>query len=132
MAISKDMLNLNYMRRRKKSFWLLVFCLLSLASLAYIIFFLSPSSQLHLPLEALEKWGITNYQLPILPLFFALLFSFLFFIFYFLFNIRRGLFSALFVTTYLLLRFFHLTHIFFLIILISLFVTFDLLFRNRK
>ena len=127
------MLNLNYMRRRKKSFWLLVFSLLSLASLIYIIFFLSPSSQLHLPLEALAKWGITNYQLPILPLFFALLFIFLFSLFaYFLSNTRRGLFSALFVTTYLLLRFFHLTHIFFLIILISLFVTFDLLFRNRK
>jgi len=120
------------MRRKKRALWLLVLSFSSLATLIYLVVSFSPSKQFTLPLEAASdaaKWG----HFPLLPVFFILLFLFVFsLIAYLLNNARRGLFAAFFITTYLLLRFFHLTHIFFLIILIALFFTLELLFTNRK
>ncbi|MEK7534187.1 MAG: hypothetical protein AAB600_02505 [Patescibacteria group bacterium] len=111
------------MRRKRRSFWLLVFSILSLATLTYIIFSFPPNHQLL----------ITTYRLPITVVFFPLIFLFIFsFVSYVLNHYRRGLFFALLITTYLLLRFFHLMHVFFLILLLALFFTLELLFTKKK
>src|SRR3989344_8952790 len=107
------------MRRGKRPIWLLVAGLLFTAFFTYIIVSTSPNYQ----------FQITNFKFQILPFFFIAVFLFLFFSFSYIFiNFRRGLFVGLFSVTYLLLRFFGLTHIFFLIILAILFLTLELFF----
>ena len=119
------------MNRRKRPFWLLVLSLLSLAALIYLIVSFSPSSKLHLPLEALAKWGIINYQLPVLPIFFLLLFSYLFFIFTYLSrNIRRATTVGLLIITYLIFRMLNLDSPYFLLLLIALFISLELFFKK--
>ena len=114
---------LNRMKRRKKPIWLLVVGLLSLAILIYILIFLSPESSI-----VNGQWSIN-----VLPFFFILTFISLFLLFSFLLsNFRRGLFIGLFVSTYLLLRFLGLTHIFFLIMLLILFITLEMFFNYKK
>ena len=111
------------MRRRRRPILLLLFSFLLFACLAYLILNFDPA----------YKLTIYNLQLTILPIFLALVFlSTLSLSSYLLNNSRRGLFISLFITSYLLLRFFHLTHLFFLILLIALFFVLELLFSNRK
>ena len=120
------------MNRRKRSFWLLVLSLLSLAALIYLIVSFSPSSKLHLPLGALAKWGITNYQLPILPVFFLLLFTFLFSLLSYLSrNLRRGATIGLLIITYLTFRMLNLDSPLFIVLLIALFISLELFFKKR-
>jgi len=117
---------LNKMKRRKKPIWLLVVGLLSLALLMYVLIFFSPNSQFSLAPRSLGEVGI-------LPFFFILIFTSLFFLFsFFLSNFRRGLFIGIFVSVYLLLRFLGLTHIFFLIMLLILFITLEMFFSYKK
>lgn len=112
-----------YMRRNKKRpILLLVFGLLSLASLIYVIFFLNPQT----------SYQILNTKYSILIILFLLLFLSFFSLFSFLFNNkRRGLFVSLLAVLYLLLRYNNLTHPFFLITLIALFIILELLFSRQ-
>ncbi|MBI2031498.1 MAG: hypothetical protein HYT08_02675 [Candidatus Levybacteria bacterium] len=111
------------MRRGKRPFWLLAISLLSLVFLIYLIVSLSPNYQ----------FSTLNFQLPILPVFLLTVFLSLFFSFSYIFiNFRRGFVVGLFTVTYLLLRLFDLTHIFFLIILTILFLTLELFFSYKK
>ena len=131
------------MNRRKRSFWLLVLSLLSFAALIYLIVSFNPSSKLHLPLEALlglrshfgeggAKWGITNYQLPILPVFFLLLFFFLFSLLSYLSrNLRRGATIGLLIITYLTFRMLNLDSPLFIALPIALFISLELFFKKR-
>ncbi|OGH38213.1 MAG: hypothetical protein A3B44_00985 [Candidatus Levybacteria bacterium RIFCSPLOWO2_01_FULL_38_21] len=111
------------MRRRKRPIWLLVGGFFSLAIFLYILISLSPDF----------SFSIFNFSFTMPPLFFLLIFTSLFFLFSFLLsNFRRGIFIGLFVSTYLLLRFLDLTHIFFLIMLLILFITLELFFNYKK
>jgi len=114
---------LNEMKRRKKPVWLLVIGSLFLVLLIYILIFFSPKSSI-----VNGQWSI-----DVLPFFFILTFSSFFFLFsFFLSNFRRGLFIGLFVSAYFLLRFLNLTHIFFLIMLLIVFITLELFFSYKK
>ncbi|MBI2028088.1 MAG: hypothetical protein HYT07_00630 [Candidatus Levybacteria bacterium] len=117
------MLNLKYMRRKKRPFWLLVISLLTFTGLFYLILKFDPS----------QKYLILNNQYPIPLLFFILIFILAFsFSTYLSNNSRRGLFIALFLTSYLLLRFFHLTQTYFIILLIILFLTIEVFFIRQR
>ena len=120
------------MNRRKKPFWLLVISLLSLGGLIYLVFFNPPSYQLPLPLEALARWEITNYKLPITVVFFLLLFTFLLsLITYLSRNARRGATIGLLIIVYLIFRMLHLNSPYFLLLLIALFISLELFFKKR-
>jgi hypothetical protein len=120
-------------KRRKRHFWLLVFSFLLLVCLLYLIINFDPTRKFPIFPAKQDLAPRDSLQFSLLPIFFVLVFlSTLTFSAYLLNNSRRGLFIALLITSYLLLRFFHLTHIFFLILLIALFFTLELLFRNRK
>lgn len=110
-------------RQKKRPFLLLILSFLVFAGLLYLILNFDPT----------RKFSVLSSRFSVLPAFFPLLFLCIFSLTaYILNNSRRGLFAALFVTSYLLLRFFHLTHLFFLLLLIALFFTLELLFLNRK
>ena len=119
MSIHVSILNyatLNKMKRRKKPIWLLFLGFLFLVLFLYLIVFFSPESSINM-----------------LPFFFILIFTSLFFLFFFLLsNFRRGIFIGLFVSVYLLLRFLDLTHIFFAIMLLILFITLEMFFSYKK
>jgi hypothetical protein len=120
------------MNRRKRPFWLLLLSLLSLGGLIYLIFLYPPSYQLHLPLEALAKWGITNYKLPIIIPFFCFFFLFFFFLLaYFLRNTRRAMLTGLLIIIYLIFRMFHLNNLYFLLLLLALFISLELFFKKH-
>ena len=73
-----------------------------------------------------------NYGLGIILAFFFLLFLSAVSLFtYLLNNTRRGFFVGILITLYFLLRFFGLTHPFFLILLLALFITLELFFSPR-
>jgi hypothetical protein len=95
----------------------------SFLGLMATIFFFSPDTNL----------SLSNYKIPLLPLFFLLLFSFFFSLGSFLFKSKiHGLLLGLFVISYLLFRLNNLTHPFFFILLAGLFLTLELLFTYRK
>jgi len=120
------------MNRKKRSFWLLIVILLSFISLVYLIFNYPPSTQIILPLEILAKWGITNYQLPIVILFFILLFIFLSsLLFCFLRNLRRSILIGLLSIIYLISRMFYLDIPYFLPLLLALFISLELFFKKH-
>ncbi len=75
---------------------------------------------------------ILNFSIPTVPIFFALFFIAIYELFTFILNNQRqGFLISLFATIYLILRFFKLTHPFFAILIIALFVTFELAFKRR-
>lgn len=120
-------------RQKKRTFLLLVFSILIFASLLYLIINFDPARKFSIFPAKQDLAPRDNFQFSILPIFFIAVFLSTFtFSAYLLNNSRRGLFFALFIVSYLLLRLFHLTHPFFLILLIALFFTLELLFRNRK
>src|SRR3989344_4665819 len=111
------------MRRKKRHFSLLIISLLSFFSLIYLILNFDPT----------QKYLILNTQYSILIFFFALLFLFSSSITaYILNNLRRGIFFGLFITSYSLLRFFHLTQTSFLLLLIAFFITLEFFFSHRR
>lgn len=119
--INKNCVKLDYMRRRHPT-TLLLLSFLSLAGLAYLILTYSPNYQL----------STMNYQLSTIYLFFPLVFLFIYSIItYLLINTKQGLLFGLFATAYLFLRFIHLTHPFFLILLVVLFLSLELFFKKR-
>lgn len=122
------------MRSRKRPLLLLLIGMLSFIAFICVIYFLPPKTTLSLPEEfstlpfSLEK----VIQLPTLILFFVLLGMFLFSIGAYLFkNKAHGVLIAGLVIIYLLLRLNHLTHPFFLILLLALFFVLELFISNR-
>src|SRR3972149_8387684 len=108
------------MRRRRQIRFLAVSFLL-LVALIYLIWNFPPSFQ----------FSIFNFS--ILPLFFTLFFLFIYFLFSFILaNKRRGFLIGLFAIIFLFLRLNYLTEPFFLILLLILFGSVELLFAKRK
>jgi len=109
-------------RRRRKPIAAYFFFVIFFIFLLLIIFKLPPN-------EALVVQG---FKLPIVPIFFIDLYLVLFFLFYFIFNKLQGTLIASFVCFYLLLRYAHLTHPFFLVVTLGLFITIELFFYKRR
>ncbi|MBI4096363.1 MAG: hypothetical protein HY425_01465 [Candidatus Levybacteria bacterium] len=120
------------MNRRKRPFWLLVTSLLSLAGIIFLINFYSPSAQFSLPLGALAKGGIFNFQFSILSVFFLLFFTFLLsLITYLLRSSRRAFLIGFLTIIYLIFRMLNLNSPYFLLLLIALFVSLELFFKKQ-
>lgn len=111
------------MRKSRRNYLNLAVSLTCLGLLIYFILNFAPD----------KNFSILKLSLPTLPVFFLLFFAAIYeALAYFLNNKRQGFFISLFTTIYLILRFFKLTHPFFLILILALFVTFELLFRKRN
>ncbi|KKQ28266.1 MAG: hypothetical protein A3H17_03590 [Candidatus Levybacteria bacterium RIFCSPLOWO2_12_FULL_37_14] len=120
------------MNRRKRPFWLLLISLLSLVGLVYLVLAFPPNFQFTLPLGALAKWGIFNFQFSILPIFFLLIFTCLLsLITYLLRSSRRAALIGLLIMIYLILRMFRLDSPYFLLLLLALFISLELFFKKR-
>ncbi|MDO8620983.1 MAG: hypothetical protein Q7R31_01745 [Candidatus Levybacteria bacterium] len=103
--------------RRKHPSMLLILGLLSLTSLIYLAIYQSPTA----------NFPFSIFHFPFIYVFFLLIFLFIYSIFSYLFiSTKQGLLFGLFATVYLFLRFIHLTHPLFLIILIALFISLEL------
>jgi len=110
------------MRKSKRDFGALIVGIAALSLLIYLMLNFSPDKNVR----------VLNISLPSIPLFLALFFVAVYEVFKFSLNQRRGFLISFFATLYLILRFNHLTHPFFLILILALFITFELLFRRRK
>lgn len=110
------------MHRRRRPLVYLFLSILSLAGLIGLFFFVSPVYQI--PLAVV--------QLPIIVPFFILLVLFCFSVVTYSFKSRKhGILFSLFVLTYLLLRMFGFTHPLFFLLLLGIFLTFEMLFANK-
>lgn len=110
------------MRKNSRDFVALITGLLFLGALIYIVLNFGPDKNIK----------VLNFYLPPLPVFFVLFFIGVYELFKFILNQRRGLLIAFFATLYLILRLNNLTHPFFAILILALFMTFELLFKERK
>src|SRR5258708_20584800 len=111
------------MRQRRRPIKFLLLSLLLLFLLSLLIYFLPPNF----------KFSIFNIEFMVLQFFLFLLLLFLFAFGSFLFKSKkRGILIALFGVSYFLFRLNNLTHPFFLLLLISLFLALELLFSYRK
>ncbi len=113
---------LDLKRRRRKPIASYFFFVIFFVFLLVIIFKLPPG----------EALIIKSVKLPIVPVFFIDLYLVIFFLFYFIFNKLQGTLFATFVSFYLLLRYAHLTHPFFLVVTFGLFITLELFFYKRR
>ncbi len=108
---------------RKKGTKLFIISIFSLASLLYLILSFSPSFKL----------SYLNFQIPIIFVFFVLLFIFIFSISgYIMRSKTQGILIGLFAVSYLLLRFIGLTQLFFLILLLIFFIVLEFLFARHR
>lgn len=110
------------MRKNKRDFGALIVGLAALSSLIYLMLNFSPDKNVR----------VLNVSLPSIPLFLALFFVAVYEVFKFLLSQRRGFLIAFFATLYLILRMNGLTHPFFALLILALFITFELLFKKRK
>jgi hypothetical protein len=123
------------MRTRRRSLSLLIIGILSFLVLIGLLYFFSPTATITISdiLSNVPAILNTYVKIPTMALFFVLLAVFLFSIISFIFKSKiHGVLAAAFVTIYLLFRLNHLTHPFFLILLLALFVTLELFASNRK
>lgn len=112
----------SYSFRNRRNFLGFGVSLFLIGLLAYFILNFSPD----------KNFLILNMPLPTLPVFFSLFFVSIYEMLTFLLNNqRRGFLISFFATIYLILRFNHLTHPFFSILILALLVTFDLTFKRR-
>lgn len=123
------------MRTRKRPLLLLFVGILSFIGLGSLIYFVSPDVTLSVP----QTWAnlptvfVSFVHIPILIAFFSLLALFLFSVTTYIFKSKKhGILLAIFVTTYLLFRLNHLTHPFFLILLLALFFTLEMLLSGKE
>ena len=121
------------MRQQKRPLSLLIIGILSLLTLASLVYFFSPNTNLMLP-QTPETLGLTKYlQLSPIPPFFILTAIAFFCLGTYLFkNKAHGILLAGFVIVYLLFRLNHLDHPFFLIILVALLLVLELFVSSRK
>ncbi|MEK7559457.1 MAG: hypothetical protein AAB521_04065 [Patescibacteria group bacterium] len=111
------------MRKIKNFLPALFLSLLSLGILIYLVFNQTPNSE----------FTFGGIHLGMSYIFLALLFVFIFGISSFVLkNFRRGAFIGAFVALYLVLRILNLTHVFFFLILLALFISLDLFFVYNK
>lgn len=124
------------MKLRRRPLLLLIISIASFITLASFLTFFSPNTNIvfsqlfpsNLPFSVM-----TFAQIPTLFLFFSLLTLFLFSTSTYLFKSKKhGILLVVFVITYLLFRLNHLTHPFFFILLLALFLTLELFVSNRK
>jgi len=109
--------------RKKKLFLLLLISVVILGGLYYLAVNFTPDKNI----------SIYNLQISPIPVFLTGICLFiLFFMAFILRNTRRALFLALFLLGFLLLNFYHLTQIFFFVLLASLFIMLELFFSYRK
>lgn len=109
---------------RKKSFWIfLIFTIVSGILLGYLIKTFSPYTD----------FIIYNQQISTIIIFFFLCFFFLFnFVTLLLRNKIQGLLITLLVITYLLLRLYEFTQLFYVLLLLTTFGALELAFLNFK
>lgn len=121
------------MRQQKRQLPLLIIGILSLLTLASLVYFFSPNTNLMLP-QMPETLTINKYLQvsPIFPFFILAAIAFFCLGTYLLKNKAHGILIAGFVITYLLFRLNHLDHPFFLIILVALFLVLELFVSSRK
>src|SRR6266568_3929289 len=111
------------MRSRRRPLSLLIIGVISLLTLASLIYFFPPNSSL-----TLDKFT----QISPLILFFVLVTIVLFSIGSYLLNSKKkGILIAGFVIIFLLFRLTHLTHPFFLILLLALFFSLEMFVSSR-
>ena len=109
--------------RRKKPLHYLFVSILSFLLLVTLILTTPPDTQL----------SFLGIEFSILTLFFLLVILFFFSLPTFLFSSKKhGILLSGFVTLYLMFRLMDLTHPFFLIVLLALFLTLELLFTSRR
>jgi len=109
--------------RKKKHFLLLLLSLIILGGTYYLAANFSPDKNVN----------IYNLQVSPIPVFLIGICLFILFLMAFLkINARRSLFLALFILGFLLLNLYHLTQVFFFVLLGSLFIMLELFFSYRK
>ena len=109
--------------RKKRNLSFLIVGLIELAAIAYLVLNISPDKNL----------SLFNIAISSVFTLFVLLSSSLFFLVSFILNDQRqGFLISFFATLYLILRLNRLTHPLFLILIIAIFVTLELLFKKRK
>lgn len=109
--------------RNKRSPISLVAGIISLGLLIFFVLSFPPDKNLN----------VLSFSISLIPIFFVLLLISAYELFSFaLNNQRQGFLISFFATLYLILRLNKLTHPFFLILLIAIFITLELLFRKRK
>jgi hypothetical protein len=108
---------------RKRSWKLLLLAILSGSLLGLLIFFVPPET----------TYSLSIVQISVLPFFFLLLFTFVFAGVSYIFKSKiHGILAALLAITYLVFRQNSLTHPFFALLLLALFLVLELLFTYRK
>jgi hypothetical protein len=106
--------------RKKRKIWLLILSFLSLAGIAYLVFFTAPNQQVL----------ILDFQFSNLIPLCILIFSFFFFLFSCIFRkARHGIFAGLLAMSLLLLLLYKLANAFFILLLLALFVLLEFLFK---
>ena len=121
--VNKNKKNFQTTRTKKRSLLFLVLGFIFLILLFLLVYYLPPDFQIKL----------FQFSIPSLYIFFALLFFSLFSLVTYCTNsIKHGLLTGLFVPLYLLFRINNLTHPFFFLLLLALFVVLELLFSYRK
>ncbi len=120
---SKKPLYSHSLLEKKRSWKLFVLSILSFSALVYLVIFTAPTA----------SFDVLTIPIPVLPFFFSLLFLFLFSLCTFLFNSRmHGVLIALLAIIYLLFRQNDLTHPFFAVLLLALFLVLELMFTYKK
>lgn len=109
--------------KRKRSWKLLVLALFSGSLFVLFLYFVPPE----------RVYSFSTLQFSVIPLFYVLLFTFLFAAVSFAFKSKiHGILAALLTVTYLVFRQNSLTHPFFALLLLALFLVLELLFTYRK
>lgn len=121
--IHKKVLHKQYLPSSKRSWGLLVLSISSLAGIMYLVIYTAPTS----------FFAVSSFQVSVLPIFFLLLFLFLFGGCAFIFKSKiHGILIALLAVVYLLFRQNDLTHPFFAVLLLALFLVLELMFTYKK
>ncbi len=117
------------MKRNKRSVSVLLSALVFAIALCYLIFQFSPSSKFVIP----SFIFLGNGKLSVEYLFYLFFFLFTLCLVWFLSKSRfQGILVGFITVSYLLLRALGFRNIFFLLLLLALFVTLELLFKNSK
>lgn len=121
------------MRHRKRPLSLLFISIISCITLCCMIYFFSPNTNLTFPQTGVTIPSLDKYiQIPPLFLFFTLITIFLYSTGTFLLKSKaHGILIAGLVVTFLLFRLSHLTHPFFLILLLALFFSLEMFVSSR-
>ncbi|GIW61345.1 MAG: hypothetical protein KatS3mg089_0197 [Patescibacteria group bacterium] len=111
------------MRRKRRTWKFLILSILSFIALLIIITTLSPY----------QNFSIKFASIPVVIIFYMLLALFIFSFFAFLLKSRKhGILLSIFTVIYFVFRANNLTHPFFFLLLLALFLTLELLFTSKR